>query len=446
MELYKLVAIFFSLLLLLQAYLLKKVTGSYLSPASLFSFAWFLFSFVPLVVLPHIPVNPAGTIFIFFTTQAFSLSAIPFNWKFAMEENKKKASAAGRFNTVFFRYAFYFSILLSLILSFNFVLSNGFTLMQFAMDFIGTSARYAALRGNEYLEYGLLGTLSIFFTYFSAILGGIVTSFKKNGFKKLGIFLLSVVPSIFAMLTQSSKLIFLVAVIFYLSSTFLMKVISGKYKLLSLSDTFKIMCLSLLILPLIILAFVSREGYSDFDNSSEAADLLLPTVNSYFFGSYYAFSDFFGYYLGFDSFCIYQIEFPTYGYYSFKSVFDSFGGTKVFPPGYYNDYFVYKEALSTNIYTAFRGFLQDFGCLGTLVFMFFFGLFFHYFFYKLLVKKSSWISCSIFITFVSFLGVSFLINIFTARYIFLLITAFFILSIINEYFFLTPQSQPKDEV
>lgn len=435
MLLYKLITIFFSILLLLQAYVLKKTSGSYLLPGSLFSLAWFFFSIIPLIMVYNVPVNPVGIIFIFILIFSFSLSSIPFNWKYAMEVNKKKESTLLSFNTELIRYIFYLSIVLSLIFSFYFVLSNGFSLELFVVDFIGTSARYAALRGNDYLEYGLLGTLSIFFTYFSALLGGVIAFFKTKGLVKLGTFFLSVLPSLFAMLTQSSKLIFFVAVVFYLSSTLLMKVFSGKYKLFSLSDSFKVIILSLIILPLLILAFVSREGYNNFDNSSEAVDLLLPTFNSYFFGSFYAFSDFFSYYLGIDSVCVYNIEYPNYGYYSFKSIFDTFGGTKVFPPGYYSDYYIYKDMLSTNIYSAFRGILQDFGFLGSIIFMFLFGLFFHYFFYKLLVGTKSWISCSIYIMFVGFLGISFLINIFTARYIFLLTFAFFILLSVNNYFF-----------
>lgn len=434
MIIYKLIAIIFSLFLLVQSYVIRKKAGSYLVPGALFSFVWFLFTFVPLVLLFDVPINPLGVLFIVLSVFSFSMSAIPFNWHFALTKNKEKELfTLPNLNSKFLRYTLYVSFILSFIFSFNFVLSNGFDLQSFVTDFIGTSARYAALRGNDYLEYGVLGTLSVFFTYFSAVLGAIATYFKKSGVKKMMSFGFSIAPSLFAMLTQSSKLIFFVAIIFYLAATLLMKVLSNQRSLVNFSDSFKIILLSLLILPLLILAFVSREGYNDFNNSGEAMNLLLPAVNSYLFGSFYAFCDFFSYYLGMDSLAKYDVEYFNMGYYSFKAIYDALGGTKVFPPGFYIDNYAYKDVLATNIYSFFRGLVQDFGVLGSMVFMYVFGLFNHYFFYKLLVKMKPWLASGIFIMFFGFLGLSFLINIFTARYVFLIVIAFFVVLNINDF-------------
>lgn len=432
---YKLIAIFFSLLLLLQAYVIKLTSGSFLVPGSLFSFAWFLFTFVPLVLLFNVPVNPGSILYIFILVFAFAFSAVPFNWKFAFLQNEAKDRLASlKFDSAFIRVCFYVSVGSSFLFCFLFVLSNGFDIASFLFDFIGTSARYAALRGNEYLEYGLLGTLSIFFTYFSAVLGGIVTYFIKTGRRKILWFGLSIAPSLFAMLTQSSKLIFMVAVIFYLSSTFLMKIHAGNRSLVRFSDLLKSFWLSLLLIPLLIIAFISREGYNNFDTYSEAFDLLLPAINSYLFGSLYAFADFFSFYMGFDSSSVYQVEDGyTLGYYSFKSIFDTFGGTKIFPPGYYSDNYSYGNVLATNIFSFFRQLIQDFGCLGSIIVMYVFGIFNHYFFYKMLVRNNAWFASCVFIVFFAFLGFSFLLNIFTARYIFLIAFSLYVVLNINSW-------------
>ncbi|MDF2434773.1 MAG: hypothetical protein JWP44_4404 [Mucilaginibacter sp.] len=434
MILYKLIAIFFSVLLLVQAYVIKVSTGSYLLPASLFSFVWFLFTIIPLVLLFNVPVNPLAILYIFLAISAFSFSAIPFNWKYAILKNKEKElTVLPELNSKFIHLIRYLSVILSITFSILIVTSNGFPVQAFFTDFISTTARYAALRGNEYLEYGIIGTLSTFFTHFSAVLGAIVTFYKKSKTKRFLSFLMSITPSLFAMLTQSSKLVFFVAIIFYLSTTLLMKIYSGKHFLFNISDIFKLIGISLLLLPLIIIAFVSRDGYSDFNNSNEAINLLLPAINSYFFGSMYAFCDFFSFYMGFHSMSNYKVEYYNLGYDSFKSVFDLFGGTKVFPPGYYNDNYFYKDVLATNIYTAFRGFIQDFGCLGTIIFMYLLGLFFHFSFYKLLVKRDSWLAGGIFIMFFGFACYSFLISIFVARYIFLITLSFYFVLTINGY-------------
>ena len=400
---YKLLAIFFSFLLFIQAYIIKTETGTYLVPASLFSLMWFFFSLIPLIVLFGVEINPLSIFYIFLAVFSFSLSAIPFNWRFAFEKNKEnKPITLIKLNSGFLRYSFYVSIFLSFVFSSYLVMSNGFDLASFGSNFIETSAKYAALRGNESLEYGLVGTLSIFFTYFSSLLGGLVAYFKKSSGKKFFCFLLAVMPSLFVMLTQSSKLIFLVAILFYLASTLLMKILSSNHALFNFSGGVKIVAISLLLLPLIIIAFTSREGYNNFDTSGEALDILLPAINSYLFGSLYAFSDFFSFYFGMPSSSRYNIEYYNWGYYTFKSVFDSFGGTKVFPAGFYSDNYDFNSVLSTNIFTFFRGLIQDFGCVGSLLFMYFFGFIFHFSFYRLLINKNLWLGCSLFIMFFCF--------------------------------------------
>lgn len=431
---YKLLAVFFSFLLFIQAYIIKTETGTYLVPASLFSLMWFFFSLIPLIVLFGVPINPLSIIYIFLAVFSFSLSALPFNWRFAFEKNKEnKPITLLKLNSGFLRYTFYVSIFLSFVFSTYVVLSNGFDLASFLTNFIETSTKYAVLRGNESLEYGLTGTLSIFFTYFSSLLGGVIAYYKKTSGKKLVCFLLAVLPSLFVMLTQSSKLIFMVAVLLYIASTLLMKILSSNHSMFNFSGGIKIVAISLLILPLIIIAFTSREGYNDFDTSGEALDILLPAINSYLFGSLYAFSDFFAYYFGMSSSSLYNIEYYNLGYYTFKSVFDSFGGTKVFPAGFYSDNYDFNGVLSTNIFTFFRGLIQDFGCIGSLFFMYFFGFIFHFSFYRLLINRNLWLGCSLFVMFFSFTGLSFLSSIFTARYIFLISFSFYIVLTVNSF-------------
>lgn len=433
MIVYKLLAIAFSLLLLVQAYAIKRLGGSYLIPGSLFSFAWFFFTFIPLVLLFDVPINPLAILYIDVAVLAFSLSATPFNWRFAFDKNKDKESTIlPKLNSRFIRVSLYVSIILAVIFSMLLVLSNGFPFSSFRTDFINTSARYAALRGNEYLEYGVLGTLSVFFTYFSAVLGAIVAFYKKTGIKKLSVFSLSMAPSIFAMVVQSSKLLFFVALIFYVSAALLMSVYSGRHAPFRVSDLSKIIGPLLLITPFVILSFISREGYSDFGDPQAMRTLLIRATNSYLFGSLYAFADFFSFSLGMESFSQYQVEYHNLGYYSFKAIFDLLGGTKVFPPGYYYDFYMYKDVLATNIFSIFRSFIADFGFVGTIVFMYPFGLLFHFMFYKLLVGKNPWFASAVFLVFVGFVGLSFLISIFTARYVFLIAGSLYLLFVLNS--------------
>lgn len=434
MILYKLLAILFSVLLLVQAYVIKKLAGSYLIPASLFSSAWFIYTAVPLVLMFDVPINPLAILYIFIAILVFSLSAIPFNWRFALERNKaKRLTILPTLNSRYIRVCLYVSIVLSVTLSVLFVISNGFTLDAFRQDFIDTSARYAALRGNEYVGYGMLGTLSVFFTYFSATLGAIVAFYKNTRTKALLSFLLCMAPSIFAMVTQSSKLLFLVAFIFYVSSALLMRVYSNERTVFTLSDLSKTIAPIVLITPFVALSFISREGYSNFGDPEGMIRLAIHAFDSYLFGSLYAFADFFSFALGMKSASHYRLEYYDLGYYSFKGIFDTFGGTKLFPPGYYYDVYIYKTVLATNVFGVFRSFIEDFGFVGTIAFMYPFGLLFHFMFYRLMVRRRPWFPSVVFVIFLGFVGLSSLISIFTARYVFLVAGSLYLVLLTNSY-------------
>ena len=427
----KIITLIVSLFFLGQTFLIKKLVGTYLSPGGLFSFFWFIFSFFPLILLPSIPINPLGITFILTCTIFFNLSTIFFDWKNALAINRSnKIVSLAKLNSKFSKWLLILCFVSSILFSSLSVISNGFGIKLFITDFIGASARYAALRGNEYLDYGIYGTLGVFFTYFGALLGAIILSLTPK--KRNIVIFLSIFPSVFAMLTQSSKLIFFIAVIFFVSSTFLLRIFKDEKFILKRSDMIRLFKIAIIFIPILFIAFISREGYNDFSNTQEAANLILPAVASYFFGSFYAFCDYYAFYMGSGYLNNYDIDVYNYGYYSFKAIYDTFGGNKYFPPGFYADYYIYKDSLATNIYTAFRGFIQDFGTIGCLVFMFAFGLFSNLCFYLLLVRKKPWLYCGIYITMVAFVCLSFLISIFTARYVFLLSIALIIYLFIND--------------
>jgi hypothetical protein len=73
MVVYKIIAIFFSILFLVQAYIIRITAGSYLVPGALFSFVWFIFTIIPLVVLFGVPVNPISILYLLACVFVFSL-------------------------------------------------------------------------------------------------------------------------------------------------------------------------------------------------------------------------------------------------------------------------------------------------------------------------------------------------------------------------------------
>ena len=174
---------------------------------------------------------------------------------------------------------------------------------------------------------------------------------------------------------------------------------------------------------------MSREGYNELQ-----LDLYISTISSYLFGSLYAFADFFMFHIGMPSSSIYIEEPLTFGYYSFKPLFDLLGGAKVFPPGYYQDFYDYKGFITTNLFTYHRGIIQDFGLFGSFIFTFFAGFFVHLSYYVMLTFKRPFFSISFFIIFCVFSGMSFIMSIFTARNIIMVLIGLYIILFLNSVF------------
>ncbi|MEW6088367.1 MAG: O-antigen polymerase [bacterium] len=430
---YKLLAIVFSVMMLVQAFVIRLAVGTYIIPAAIFSLAWFVYTFFPLVILFNVPINPFSILYIFLCTLAFSLSALPFNWSNAFKANEtKKSVCEPQLDSKFIRCCLYISIVLSIVFSTYSMVLNGYDLKSIFFDPIATSGRFAAMRGTKGLEYGIIGTLSVFFTYIAPVLGGFVSYSQKTRSWKMVFLALSLTPALYIMVTQSSKLVLFVASSLYLASILLMKIYAGKTNLFKISYMPKSIGIIFLLLPLVLISFISREGYFDSGNLSRTIGLLRFAITSYTLGEIYAFSDFFSFYVGMESVSTFLDDFNSFGYYTFASIFNTFGITRVFSPGIYMETGHFDNVFETNIFTIFRGLIYDFGGLGSFIFIFCFGLVVHAFFYRLLSRQNSRLASVVFITSIVFIVTSYLFSVFLARYMFLNGLGLYIILLVNS--------------
>jgi oligosaccharide repeat unit polymerase len=364
---------------------------------------------------------------------AFSLSALPFNWKYAFRKNKiRKSIYDPNLNSIFIRTCLYIAIVLSIIFSTLTMVINDWDLESIFFNLLETSGRFAALRGNLGMEYGIIGILSIFFTYITPVLGGFVSYSQKTNFRKSIYFLVSLAPAIYTMIIQSSKVIFVIAISFYLASILLMKIYNNKLDLFNISYVPRFMVPVLLLIPPVLISFISREHNSDLSDLSTTVSFLIYSFASYALGQIYAFSDFFSFYIGMPAFSAYKYDFYSLGSYTFASVFDSFGFGKTFPPGLYEETVYFRDVFETNIFTIFRGLIYDFGGIGSIIFIFLFGLVLHAFYYRLLRCQKSWLSCIVFIATIVFIMYTYLMSVFMARYMFLNGLALYIILLVNS--------------
>lgn len=423
---YKLVAIIFSLTIFAQAYLIRRVVGTYIFPAALLSLMWFFFTFIPLIMLFAVPVNPIAVLYILVCITAFSLSSLPFNWASAYKKNKlKNVNDYSLFNSKFIHLLFYISCGSSILISTISMCAYGFDLYSIFFNLLETSGRFASLRGNGYLPPNNWGKIAIYFTYTAAIFGGFLYLNQNNSAKKAIILVFSFLHSIYFMLTQSSKLIVFYSIGFYFASVLLIKIYRNELSLFSWKLIFRLIGLTFILIPLISVSFLSRDTFLALNDVEKIINHLFWTFKSYAFAQLYAFSDFFSFYLGMKSEANYLNDYYTLGSYTFTSIYNLLGGDKVFPHGVFVVPYVYKDVTATNIFTMFRGLIYDFSGLGVIIFMYTIGLIVHYFFYILLTYRTSWISCIVFIlAIVTFQG-SYLMSMFMARFMYLIFLTLF---------------------
>jgi oligosaccharide repeat unit polymerase len=424
----KIISIFYSCIIGIVAIVVRYCAGTFFVPAGIFAFSWFLFTFFPLILLFSVPINSRAILYILISVVVFSLSAISYDWKIAKKINKKKIKDLELFDTKFLRSALIASAFLAVILSIQIMLINGFTLDQIIFDFLQTSGQYAAVRGNDGMEYGLVGMLAILFTYMAPLLAGLGFSTQRtNWFVVMGL-----LPSILTMIIQSSKIVFLVASSYCYAGMVLSALYFGESKLIKFQSIPRILLVTFLTTAMVLVSFVSRLGDVDFGRLDIIIDPLIFSITSYVLGQIYAFSDFFSYATSYPSISEYKNEFYSYGAYTLNSIYGMLGFGKDFPPGMYEETGWFPGVFQTNIFTFFRGLIYDFGVVGSILFMYIFGLLSHFLAYKLIVKTRPWLEMSFVGFVVVFLVMGYLFSVFVARYVFFVAAIFWILLVANS--------------
>lgn len=424
----KLLAIAFSLLILVAARISRSFAGTFYVPAGMFTLSWFIFSFIPLMILFRAPINSFAILYIFAAATMMVLSATPFDWQSARNANRKKIEDPLRFDTRFLRTAVYFFVGTAITLSIVTMLINGFTINQILFDLLQTSGTYAAVRGNDGVEYGLIGIFSILFTYLSPALGGLRSAEKNSKW----FFLLTMSPSLLTMVIQSSKIVFLVALCFYVAGAIVSRIFRHQLNLPKIKSAPQLIVGVALTSGLILISFVSRLGEINPSELEAIMDPLMFSIASYTLGQIYAFADFFSFATGYPSATSFRNEFNSYGAYTFNSIFSILGVGKDFPPGMYEETGWFENIFETNIFTFFRGLIYDFGILGSLLFIFFFGLFAHFITYQLFTNPRPWAATSVFIAILVFILMSYLFSVFVARYVFFTTATLWLLLNLNS--------------
>lgn len=405
----KLLCLVLSAGLLYHVYVIRKHSGTWLTPAGIWSIIWFMFTFIPLLAAPSAPVNPLAILYILVASVVFSLPAFTTRWQ-AIGAGAQFDSA-DLYRTKFLQLSFYAVSAVAVISVALNLAAQGVSIDRLMSDFLSVTSDLIVDRYTESTIESVFAQISNIFTYCSAAIGGLVFFGAKTSRAKILIIASAMTPSLALMAIAGAKgTIFLCISIFYGSMLAARARLGGNQiidKRTIIGSLIALACL----LPFVLVSFLAR-GISGPGNTMDLSDALYRLFISYSSAHIYAFSDWFSWYIGQESSLNFASEDITGGFYTFMSIFKLLGSTKVVPPGYYGEYFQYSWFLQTNIYTVFRGLVTDFSLIGSIVFMYVAGFAANLIFISLMRAKSASWSIALYSLFCGLVYTSFLISVF----------------------------------
>jgi len=390
----------------------RAAAGTWAAPGALFCAFWFVFTFVPLVALPGVPINPLAVLYILAGCLAFSLPIYFGATRDALATNATLAPIRRRWlagRTL--RVVFHATFVISVVFLFVDVAIQGFSLEDLVFNFFKSANTYLDLRYEGEIEVNPFGQGGLIAAYLCVTFGAIVHAQTPPSMRRHVVLLASLTPAVLVMLLQSAKGLFFLSIAIILGVNLFYRVLADRRPHIDAKAALNYAFYGLLAIPLIVLSFLTRGLYA-IDDSGELADRLTSYLASYAFLHLFSFSDWFSYLVGDPSLNWYELEPPTFGFFTFVSLFKLLGNSHEVLPGTYDDYFAVGDLSPGNLYTIFRGLITDFGLAGGLVVVGVFGWVFHAAFEVMLRTRRPAVSLSLMLTFVHFLYTSYMISAF----------------------------------
>lgn len=247
-------------------------------------------------------------------------------------------------------------VCIGLLYSVKNLVTHGFSLSSFsslsAMAEMNNSIAVDRYGGDGSASHGVVDSLLLTFVYFAPLVGGATMPYLHKRRDKL-VACLTFLPALLVLLSENTKSVFIAVVIFF-ACAYLVSAIRLRGKLsIDVSKVFMIGILAICVTCLLLFSMMLRIGTID----DTTLHIVLLKFGNYAFGHVAAFDNW-----------LPSNEFPIdlgFGYNSLIGISRFlFSGTRV--QGIYLDYYRGEE-LSTNVYTYFRGLVQDFGAVWALL-------------------------------------------------------------------------------
>ena len=365
----------------------RDATGSWFSPSSFFGIVWFFYLFFPLVFAPEFEIQYHGIWFISFFVMASSAGAVFISLIFPYRISNSKIQKNFDIKSLYFLVMVFNVITLFGLVSLGVFSYSNYGILYNNHSWLSIPNFISIDRYEGYLSYPLIIKYSLYFMYPGNIISGIILNSDRLSIsKKIQCFL----PLLFAIslgFIEGSRTSIMLGSILLLSTYFGTRIIENNGKLnISL---FKIISYLILFISLFLSFFVFIQWLRD-GLDPIIFELMVLRLKAYLFGYLSAFTIWFS---NMESLFVNSLSLSTFaGPMNLLGLMERELG--FYSPVNINQY------SSTNIFTAFRGIINDFTWVGAIFLSFLLGIFFQLEFQKLRKKYYNGIlSVSIFYSF-----------------------------------------------
>lgn len=387
-------AIFILLIILISIFINKKVLhNSFMEPTFIFSNIWLIFIFLGLLTI-QFDYNYSGILYILSLCLAGFLVNICIGN--LLSENFKENKYI-EFNSYKGSLILLSTILLGMLVPILNMRLNGFSISSF-FDFNSFLEMNNQMAVNRYSGVHKTSTamqILMIFEYFSPIVGGYHFASSERGKNKL-LGLMGFLPAICNMLVQNTKSELLSSIFLFISSMIIANIYLNKNFHVKLRNVLKIIVVILVTFLGLIFTMLFRIGTITEQN----VQIVLNKFLVYAFGHIPTFDDWLGNYHGMSEY--------GFGTNTFIGIFNFLGVSERIQ-GVYSDY-ITVEGFPANIYTAFRGLIEDFGVLGSIIFFVFIMGIVVFAYYSLARRKNIYVASFILLNGYFFIFYSFIIS------------------------------------
>lgn len=425
--------------------------GSWSNPSVVFALFWGMMTLLPVLFVPEIEPSRYAIGYVTAAVVSLGLPAFFFDWRTPLA-----AAAARRQSDVSSTFLSGkqapMLLLVAQVAGLGCMLANvayqGFSVRDFIFDPFAIGCEYLGYRYSGSVKPFILSQFATIINYAAASFAGFIVAQRRSYVSSAGIVLVCMLPSLYSIAVYADKGTIFLSLAFFYGSVVAGRIRNGCTALVTWRSILSAPLILVIVAGVIGLAMANRmsEVCSDRHTSSLAEKLVSSVdeadgagslkfyMRSYAFGHLFAFSSWFDHRLSGgetlpddvrndpvfqphwntpDSTLLYRNpKNLTLGFWTFMAI-----GKYVDPSyfesledGYYEEYFQYPGAVQTNIYTFFRGLINDFGVAGSLSFLFISGLVLNMIYRNMLLKEYSALSQTSYIIYAGYLYTSYIIS------------------------------------